>query len=366
MKKLFVLAASAMMVFASCTDNEIVYQNETPQEIGLFSVVDNMTRAAQTAEGGFRHSNMKVAAYLVANSSVGVENGGDYFDDATFSGTPATASASAGNFIGGKYWPIQNATLNFLAVAPSDDDVVTEFGSLPEDAEEDDPKTNFAGTATVNVTNIDENQHDVMYAKGTGAKNAGVVSMVFQHALAWVNFTFQAGMEGITIKKVTVYGANYNGTLTVTQENYDKATGQSVGASWSGESGMTTDGKEVPFVGLTADGVVLVKNAATATTWGEGLLVVPSEPTKFVIDYTVAYESGAYDYKYTYTLNDEDVEGVETSWEQGKKYTYNITMNFANEIQIAPTVTEWADWTDANGNGEKETSEENVITVPIQ
>ena len=47
MKKLFVFAASAMMVFASCTDNEIVYQNETPQEIGLFSGPRGIVRGGQ-------------------------------------------------------------------------------------------------------------------------------------------------------------------------------------------------------------------------------------------------------------------------------------------------------------------------------
>lgn len=336
MKKLFVFAASAMMVFASCTDNEIVYQNETPQEISLFSVANNMTRGAQ--EGTFTHTNMTVAAYLVANSTVGVEEGGDYFD-----GTDFTKTGDATNFTGGKYWPIQNATLNFLAVAPSNDDVTTVFGS-GADEETGTENSNFAGTATVTVANINTNQHDVMYAKGTGAKNSGAVGMEFQHALAWVNFTFKAGMAGITIKNVTVYGANYSGTLTVTQTNFDKATGQSVAAVWSDKEGLESDGVSVPYASLPATGVALTKDAA-ATPWGQGLLVVPSAPTKFVIDYTVAYESGTYNYKYTHELMNNDdndqITNFTTEWAQGTKYTYNVTMNFGNLIEINPTVATW-------------------------
>ena len=89
MKKLFVFAASAMMVFASCTNNEVVYDNETPQEIGFSPVNKSMTRAAISGTA-FTHSNMVVAAYL-ADVTGGTAS--DYFGKTTFTKSSSTSSS---------------------------------------------------------------------------------------------------------------------------------------------------------------------------------------------------------------------------------------------------------------------------------
>ena len=47
MKKFFLIAASALMVFASCTKVNINYENDgQPQEIGVFAVNKNMVKGA--------------------------------------------------------------------------------------------------------------------------------------------------------------------------------------------------------------------------------------------------------------------------------------------------------------------------------
>lgn len=317
MKKLFVFAASAMMVFASCTDNEIVYQNETPQEISFFSVANKMTRATQYAIDGtaFTHENMVVSAYLAAGTGVTV---GNYFVDAEF-----TKANGATYFTAGKYWPIQASTLNFLAVAPEVTSAVT---------------TDFTnGEATVTVASNETNQHDVMYAVGQGVKTNNAapanVPMVFQHALAWVNFTFSASSVGIKINSVTVNNARYNGTLTVTSTNYTATGTQAVTATWDNAQ-ATTNAQVVP----EQQAVTLNKGEA-AITWGKGLLVVPCNPTNFVINYSVTVGNDTHTYNYTYPIT---APNSGTAWQMGTKYNYNISMGL-QEIQIAPTVADWTD-----------------------
>lgn len=319
MKKLFVFAASAMMVFASCTDNEIVYQNETPQEIGLFSVANKMTRAAtQYAIDGtdFTHANMVVSAYLAAGTGVTT---GSYFGKTEF-------TKGATYFTAGKYWPIQTSTLNFLAVAPEVTSAVT---------------TGFEnGVATVTVAGNETNQYDVMYAVGQGSKTNNAapekVDMTFQHALAWVNFTFAASSDNIKINSVTVNDARYNGTLTVTSTAYTANSAQAVTASWDNAQ-VTTNALVVP----EQQAVTLTKNA-DAITWGKGLLVVPCTARDFVINYSVKVGDDTHTYDYTYSTG--------LTWAMGKKYNYNISMGL-QEININPSVTTWSN-PDENEDGE--------------
>lgn len=361
MKKLFVFAASAMMVFASCTDNEIVYQNETPQEISLFSVVDNMTRGAQTATGGFEHSNMIVAAYLAPGDGV---TAGDYFKDAPFTGTPADGTNAAGNFTGGKYWPIEAATLNFMAVAPEvgtvaeagtlNSGVKTTFVSVNTADEDETPV--IQGKATVKVANNYENQHDVMYATVRASKNINAanytpnaVGMSFQHALAWVNFTFKATTPGIKINSITINDAIYDGTLTVIAENYGVAD-----VALSTNATSWTEKSEAADNIVSGDVLDLVieddADESDVLTWGEsdtsrgGILVVPCNPTSFVINYSVTVGTDTHTYNYTYPITEPE-EG--TAWAMGKKYNYNITMGL-QEIKISPTVATWTDGTGAD------------------
>ena len=338
MKKLFVFAASAMMVFASCTDNEIVYQNETPQEISLFSVANKMTRAAIDGTE-FTHANMAVAAYLADGTGV---TEGDYFDKTEFTG-------SGSSFTGGRYWPIQASTLNFLAVAPVETGVSTVFGSKEGAAT---VNSNFAGQAVVTLTNNENNQYDVMYANATQTKSNTqnedlTVDMEFQHALAWVNFTFQATSPGITINNVTVNGADYNGTLTITNTGFNATTGMNLTPVWSNQSGLAAVDDVVPGKQVIIDNnqtkeltIEEDKAASDIITWGKGLLVVPCNPTNFVINYSVKVGTDTHTYNYTYPITPATAPG--TAWAMGTKYIYKISMGL-QEIQIAPTVADWTD-----------------------
>lgn len=297
------MAASAMMILASCSKTEVVYQDQDPQEIGFFSIVKKQTKAA-IPDDEFTHTNMVVAASISGTNGAITE--GEYFGKTEF-------TKNGGVFTGGKYWPIQPATLDFLAVAPEvEDQVETTFPS-------------GAASATVVVTDNETNQHDVMYAEGEGTKTAGYapesVSMAFNHALAWVNFTFAGNNSNITITDVAVK-ASYNGTLTVTN-------GDVISTSW-------TDNEEAQSISVPAEDLTINPAAQAAQPYGTaGLLVVPNTGVNFVITYSVTdTDQVSHVYKYTYPLTEQ--------WAAGKKYTYNVTMN-VNEIEITPSVTSWGE-----------------------
>lgn len=296
------MAASAMMILASCSKTEVVYQDQDPQEIGLFSIVKKQTKGA-TDGTTFPFESMYVAASI--SGANGAIADGVYFGKTKF-------TENNDVFTGGKYWPIQPATLDFLAVAPVDDQTLeTEFPS-------------GAASATVVITNNETKQHDVMYAAGTGTKTAGdapeAVSMAFNHALAWVNFTFAGNNSNITITDVAVK-ASYNGTLTVTK-------GNPISTSW-------TAIENAKPISVDAEDLTINPAAQAAQPYGTaGLLVVPSTGANFVITYSVAdSDQVSHEYKYTYPI-------TAANWDAGKKYTYNVTMN-VNEIQITPTVVDW-------------------------
>lgn len=320
MKKFFLIAASALMVFASCSKVNINYENDgQPQEIGVFAVNKNMVKGAVT-DGTFPTNYvMMVSSYLAAGDGTA----GAYFSNKEFTGSE---SNSIWIWTGGQYWPVSAATLNFLAVAPQVTSAVTT--SITNE-----------GVATVTVASNETNQYDVMYAVGQASKSAGVapnanVSMTFNHALSWINFNFKTTNEsGVTIKinSVTINGATVNGTLTVTSEAYKSTAAQEAKASWNATASQS--GIAVPGAPAAPDEFTLDSDYET---FGNGLLVVPAKATNFVINYTITPTGGTpQTFNYTHTLTE--------TWAMAKKYTYNVSITLT-EITIAPSVDPWVDY----------------------
>lgn len=315
MKKFLLIAASALMVFASCSKVNINYENDgQPQEIGVFAVNKNMVKGAVSTFPS--EYVMMVSSYLAA---------GDGTPGAYFSNKKFTESNSI--WTGGQYWPVSAATLNFLAVAPEVASAVTT--SISDE-----------GVATVTVASNETNQYDVMYAVGQASKSVGVapadVVMLFKHALSWINFNFKTtNASGVTIKinSVTINGATVNGTLTVTSSAYKSTNAQAATASWNASASAT--GITVP--GAAADFTL----DSDYKAFGNGLLVVPAKATNFVINYTITPTNGTpQTFNYTHTLNE--------TWAMAKKYTYNVSITL-KEITIAPSVDPWVDY-DADEN----------------
>lgn len=315
MKRFLFFAAAATMFFAACQKTVVVYDNPDPQEISFLAV--NKTATKAPVEGtAFTHGNMQVSAFLAAGD--GVTTGRDYFKDVTFTGSTT--------FTGGQYWPISAATLNFLAVAPEVTGVTTDFNA-----------TNAASGSTTTVTGNETNQHDVMYSVARHSKTAGSaptnVPMTFHHAYAWLDFTFKksAGAPEIKINNITVNNVACNGTLTVTVTNAGSSSDPlSTTQSW-GTPTPTDLNVPSPVGDFTL--------TTAATEYAKGILLIPEAPmTSFVISYTIADQT----FEYTYTPSPA------VTWQHGKRYVYNISMN-PSAITIVPDVEAWdGDSVDSN------------------
>ena len=106
MKKIFFLTAAAATLFAACQKTEVVY-NKGPQEIAMFAVNNVATKAPVTDAIFPATDKMQVVAYLADGGTA----------DNYFAKTPFAKGAGS-TWVGNpaRYWPVTDATLNFLAV----------------------------------------------------------------------------------------------------------------------------------------------------------------------------------------------------------------------------------------------------------
>lgn len=347
MKKFLCFAVAALTLFAACQKTTVVYDNDEPQEIAVFAVNKAATKVPVEGATFPDLYAMQVAAYLAAGD--GVTGGRNYFDGVTF-------SKGTDSWVGGQYWPVSAATLDFLAVAPqveSADDATPAITTVFN-------VDNHVSASTTTVANNETAQYDVMYAVGRQAKVAGTapenVGLTFAHAYSWLDFTFRTentgvGAPEIKINSITVNNVACNGTMTVNVTSKDEAgtadwTEGTLSAT-SAWTNYTPTSLPVPvednyeFV-LTADSDAGTDGNQPAE-YGKGLLLIPVSPmSSFVIDYTITIGQNAQNFTYTYT------PGSALTWDAGKKYTYNIVITLS-EIMVTPSVTEWSD-TDEEGN----------------
>lgn len=316
MKKFFVLLSVAAVAMTACTNesNDYVGSSEA-REITFSPITQNMTRG--TSDGtDFPDYTIKVAAYDITHSRV-------FFTETEFTKGTTYWSAS-------KYWPLSATAISFLGY--------TEFTGT---------SATFTNTQTLALTMTDNStaQKDLMYACGYGAVTENgndltfpsQVDMLFKHAQAWIAFTVNADAttDGkITLKSITLNGAKYAGTYTVTHANWNSTTAadHSVSGAWS-PSGSGSNIAVPGWTGTAAAAAV----SQTATAVGNGLLVVPDDTpsTPDFTSFTITYELDGKEYTYTYTPATASLD-----LEQGKKYTYNITFRL-HEILINPSVTDW-------------------------
>ena len=351
MKKFFFLAVAATAMLAACNKTEIVPTSD-PQEISFVAVNKVATKAPVVGDTFLVGDNMDVVAYLAAGDGA---TAGTYFTETLFTNVSGTTT-----WAGKRYWPLSDATINFLAVTNTGGGVAGHVQNTFK------PTTPASEVVSVLTGNDDVTQTDLMFAAGQGTRNQGdaytAVGMVFKHALSWINFKVRTG-NGLTdadpkiaINSITLNNVPVNGTLTVTNGNYATTGGECVtanlGAAWSFtdtgranmkliESGIVTDSH--------ADDLLLTD--AYKEFGGNGVLVIPSDQTSFTINYTITQPDGTPNtFNYTYNLNDD--------WLMAKKYVYHITMTLT-EILIEPSVASWGEAIetfpslDGQGNDEK-------------
>lgn len=349
MKKILCFAAAAMALFAACQKTTVVYDNGGQQEIAVFAVNKVATKAPVSGAAFSTGDNMRVSAYLAATDANNTGNIGHYFSNILF-------SHNDGSWVGGQYWPLSAATMNFVAV--------TQKGGGVDVGEEKVTYDESTDAFTITVNNANElAQTDLMYATGR-KENPGnssaveAVDMAFNHALAWVNFSFKSNVttDGTLVVNSVALNARYAGIATVTPNNFTAdVDALSATLVWASASKGEELDRNVPN---NDNGTMEVMedfdlaNKTVAAPYGNGLLVVPSEAGDdpyFVITYTIKQGAVNKQYTYKHVLTDQ-------VWEAGKKYTYNIDINL-QEIKVDPTVTPWDD-TDEKGTPDNDSDDE--------
>ena len=354
MKKHLFLFAAAALVLASCSSDDTIAENSSvgsnqQKEIAFTAFNQKATRAAVDGTTFPTTLDMKVAAYQVEATG---GSAGAFFDATTFKYQYAGGSASgSGSYWGGetaKYWPLSPCYINFLAIANANADNATgvTWG------------TDKADQVTIVMSDNSTAQRDLMYARGDGAVTQSgntltfpdKVEMEFKHAQAWIDFKVKANSsveEAIKINSITLNGASYAGTYTVTHTNYNAKESQSVSGHWTalGAKGKNSSSVDTNVASEVVSGATAIDvpgwtpatNLTTSfVTVGNGLMIVPDDAaTDDFISFTIAYTYDGKNYTYTYTPASKSVD-------QKKHYIYEINFTL-HEIYINPTVTDWAD-----------------------
>lgn len=342
-KSLFFLAVAAVAL-ASCSSDDTIAENSNvgknqQKEIAFKAFATPTTRAAVDGIAFPTTMGMTVAAFDVTNKrEFFAETAFSYGGSKTYTGEDVEKTY----WTGGKYWPLSATYINFLAYA--DFNGTTTSLNWGSDATDEPEAEAVNPTLALTMTdNSGENQKDLMYAMGQGEVTYSsnvltfpqYVSMQFKHAQAWISFNAKAKEETetnkVTLKSITLVGAKYNGIYTITYTNGRNNSSQSVAGAWSSLGAA----KNVVVPGWTA---ATIAHAASGNgqAVGRGLMIVPDDTdagdfTKFIITYIL--DEKEYTYEYT---------PASTNVTQGNHYIYNIVFDL-HEIEITPTVTDWAD-----------------------
>ena len=358
MKKLFVLSCVALATLASCSKSEDIEAPQAQKEIA-FSVATDKSRAP--IEGIKFDNDQKI--YVSAYNSVS----GDYFKGVEFAQNPIPTGISdpQNTWKAGMYWPINGVT-NFLAYAfnPAKDAQTTAVIDKDKAVWGDASTANWAKKVTFDfgdkslcykpvaaggsaVATTMTPYVDLLYASGEQAKEKDYtsVSMTFKHTGAWIVFKVKlndAPLKNttVTLNQFKLVKIHKGGTLTIDNTKYPGAQ-----ASWDFTNSPAADYAVESFpqqeTTTTVDNTqglpISQKTFEVANTFG---IIIPEQnQTAIEFKYTLASTASPAAFEpqtatYTYPLSNFD------KWEMGKKYVYEININF-NEITITPSVAEW-------------------------
>ena len=321
MKKLFVLSCVALATLASCSKSEDIEAPQAQKEIA-FSVATDKSRAP--IEGTSFADAQKI--YVSAYNSVS----GNYFSGVAFS------KKDGDTWKAGKYWPVNGVT-SFLAYAATGD--VTSFnptwGAKYADNVVFDIASGFYKAETGTTTTTTTPYIDLLYASGEqkAEKDYSSVSMTFNHTGAWVVFNVKLA-SGLTGAKVTLNTFQLANLFKGGKVVVDNTTYAGAKASWV----FSGDAADYDVESFTA------RKELSAGDYIFGAIIPEQNQTAIKFNYTLSSDNQAFDAQ---TVDFEYPLSRFYKWEMGKKYVYNITINF-KEIEIEPSVTDWGTPSESN------------------
>ena len=357
MKKFFLLFVLASVSLASCVNDESLELTQQPKKLSFEAPV--MKTQSRVGEGDVEHHYGEISgisyptteSFMVfAKQHTG--NLTNWENAANFWGNELPALEVKYNE-SAKYWDTDTDYY-----WPSDDNIYLSFGAYS-------PATlNQGATATYTnngLTIIDfevngavAKQVDLMYSglisnkSYKGNATDGVV-VTFKHALSSIVFS---AIDADDNAAYTINSIKINGeflTKGTFGENLSaiKASGT---AGWSSVSGNDEATEYALATGLN---VTVGTSSTVITEKTSALLTIPhtdqqlDEDATVTITYVVTPLSGAASYNATKTVKLADFKQTGgnpiTSWEIGKRYTYQFSFGGTSKIFFKPSVTDWAD-----------------------
>mgnify|MGYP004675731261 FL=1 len=383
-KKLALAAVSAAVMFASCSKDEVVnnQENSFHKYIGFSTVGSNAQTKATVYTSNNSFENFAVFAYNGTNLFMGgsAETGVNIVKNETAWDYQNSADLA--------YWP--KSTLNFYGVAPLKEN--TGVNNYSWNIGSDEQKITYT---TVDEYGVDAGTTnvDVMYGvktQQTASSNNGVVKFNFKHILSQILFQakVQYAAMVVNIEKINVHNVCGSGTFKFPSNESEVATRD---GNW------TSDGHVNFSVGFHSEsveeeGYIIVDgnnvdNAKIISKSDDNpLLLIPQTLTKWTTTAETKVPISEANINYQSYLeisckimqNGEYLFGSESayntlyvpfgaSWEPGKRYIYTLIFGGGFDVNGDPILSpitfdaEVSDWVDAtDNNGDINTSEGGV------
>lgn len=352
MKKIFILAAMAGAVLASCTKIEQAATNDEQQISFAAPVVSLNTKAASEVWNNYPTGNdFAVWAHYYSGNYDKFANGTLYMNDVTVTNNGTTWTPSTPY-----YWP-KNGSLTFIAYAPASVNATV-------------------GASGIQISNYTVNQEDLLFSEraydkravddsDTGGTLTGATPSVtvdpytgvhisFKHALSSILFTARTsqnyGSTIITLKEIELTGINSVGTFNQGLTDGPAATTSLTADLWSSEGTPTTytvtadqELSTTPY--YTCNGTTTAPAVSEGTRATDFILLPQAigDDAKLKVTYTIQSGTGdAVEQALEVALKSSVAE-----WKWGYRYIYNIIVGL-DTISFEPYV---ADWADANKDG---------------
>lgn len=340
-----ILAAAALVVFASCNKSNVDVVSTDSQEIGFNAVTQKATKAIisgttyattnvfkvwgwQSAAGDFSEFAEDAASNFMTNLPISWTGGRD---------SRAEAWRNADNYY---YWPF-TGKISFLAIHPS----TVAPSTTGWDATNDKPKASITGYTITPGSNEDV---DLMFATNEGTRSSvlagdGKVGMVFKHALSQIVVNVKTDEDytadvAFDVESVTFNNIDLSGTVAYGNDAISWSANDTQTQNWVYYNTVLEDITNVAQVyGAAKVNIPQPANIKAGELDPSDPLYVAADLTETTI--TVGYsmqQTGSAKITGTVTISKPQL------WEAGKKYNY--TLNFRlNEILINPSVTDWVD-----------------------
>lgn len=351
MKKFFLLFTLSSVALASCVNDESLDFTQQSKKLSFEApVMGTQSRAYYGEISGGNYptdESFKIFAKQHIGDLTNWESAIDFWSGAL--------EAKYDNDNGKKYWD----TDTDYYWPSSDTDIKLSFGAYSP-ATLNDGATATYTNAGLTINNFAVNgtvaeQVDLMYSGPILNKSYKTstdvdgVDITFKHALSSIVFS---AIDADSNAAYTINSIKVNGkflTKGTFCENLSAINGSGT-AGWNTVSGNTA----ITEYALATELNVSVNTTSTVITEEtSALLTIPhtvaqlDDDATVTITYTVSPENGAPAYDATKTVKLADFEisaGTHiTSWEMGKRYTYQFSFGGTSKIFFKPTVTNWVD-----------------------